>query len=75
MIREEYYFIAKECRQVQTPACDNGEKISNTLVSFEDFLLLSEDEQFRDADLKRVLLTIRLYPDQEQLFREMLFST
>jgi len=74
LIHEEHYFIAKDCQKVQEMNLDNGEKIENKLVSFEEFILLSEDERFREVNLKGVLLRMRLHPEEEQIFKTLLFS-
>ncbi len=74
IIREAYYYIAKDCKQDQNINLDNGEKIKNELISFDDFIMLSEDPTFRDTDLTTVLLRLRLHPEHKEGFKSMLFQ-
>jgi len=74
IIREAYYFIAKDCKKTHELNLDNGEKIRNKLISFEEFLLLSENNQFRNTDLLVTLLTTRLHPEKKEELKNLLFS-
>lgn len=74
ILRESHYYIAKECQTVDATKFDNGEKIENSLITFEEFLLLSENDLFRDADLARLLLRLRLNADAQNEFRKVLFG-
>lgn len=44
-------YIARGCEQVQAPNLDAGEKISTKTISFEDFLDLAMQEDFRDGEV------------------------
>jgi ADP-ribose pyrophosphatase len=68
------YFIARDCQKIQEPELDSGEKIINKLVSFEDFLMLSENKDFRDRELISSLLYMRLHPEEQEKFRKLLFT-
>lgn len=68
-----HYFVARNCWYVQAPDPDPGEKISVRLVSFDEFLALSDDERFRGAELVNKLLRMRLHPEEREAFRKLLF--
>jgi 8-oxo-dGTP pyrophosphatase MutT (NUDIX family) len=74
IISDKYFYIAKKCKKVQDQNTDNGEKIKNKFINFKDFLMLSEDEKFRDADFVHILLQMRLHPEEQQEFEKLLFS-
>ena len=74
IVWENHYFIARDCQKRQKPHPDNGEKIKNKLISFEDFLLLSENEQFRHKDLVGFLYRLRLHPKEKKAFKRLLIG-
>lgn len=67
-------YIARNCRKQQDPHVDAGEKIEIQFFDFEDFLLLSENTQFRDVELTTELLRMRVHPDKKEAFRKQLFK-
>jgi len=71
---KKYYYIAKNCKYIQEPEFENGEKIKNKLIDFNEFLMLSEEETFRDKDLIRDLLYFRLHPEKQEEFKKLLFN-
>lgn len=68
------YYVARNCSLQQEPELDNGEKISLRLISFDEFMLMSEDDGFRHGDLKKELFYLRLHPDKQDEFRKFLFG-
>jgi ADP-ribose pyrophosphatase len=68
------YFIARNCLKIAEPQLDSGEKITNKLISYGDFLMLSEQENFRHRDFALILFYLRLHPDASEQFWKMLFS-
>ena len=68
-----HHFLARNCRLVQSQSLDSGEKIKTKLVSFDDFLMLSEDPNFWETDLKIFLFEMRLHPEKRDEFRTLLF--
>ena len=68
-----YTYIARNCKLKQSPHLDAGEKIKLKLVTFAEFIMLSEDPQFRDVGLATELLRIRLHPEKLQKFQNLLF--
>lgn len=53
---------------------DSGEKIKCKLLSFDEFLFLSENNLFRNKDTIIELLKIRLEEGKKARFREQLFG-
>lgn len=66
--------MARNCKKIQEPKLDSGEKIENKLVSYEEFLMLSEDETFRERELLAILLRIRFNPEKMEEFKTFLFG-
>jgi ADP-ribose pyrophosphatase len=74
MIYTNAYFIARNCRKVQEPHLDAGEKITPELITFDEFMMLSENERFRDKGFMRYLLQMRLHPEKTEEFKKLLFG-
>jgi len=68
------YFIARDCKHVREENLDNGEKIKNKLISFDEFVMLSENESFRHRGLSAEILRMRLHPEKLEEFRKLLFN-
>ena len=66
-------FIARDCRKVEEPHLDAGEKISYRHISFDEFLLLSENDDFQHQELRIFLALCRLDPEKRENFRKLLF--
>ena len=73
MIWKMHYYIARDCTNTNQLHLDSGEKIENKLISFDEFLLLSENELFRDKELARYILKLRLHPEKLEEFKNLLF--
>lgn len=69
-----YTFIARNCVFQQPPQLDAGEKITTRLISFDDFLMLSEDTAFYEKELVGVLLRARFAPKVKTEFYNLLFG-
>ena len=66
-------YIARNCIKKQSVTPDNGEKISSRLVSFDDFLLLSENPLFRGkSGLKDILFMARLHKEKYNELKNLL---
>lgn len=68
-----HMFLARGCQKVQEPHLDAGEKINNTLISFDDFLMLPDNNRFRDKEFIDPLLRMRLHSQDREKFRTLLF--
>ena len=68
------YFVARNCVLKQEQELDGGEKITAKFISFDEFMMLSEDDDFRHLDLKVDLLYLRLHPEKQAEFKKFLFG-
>jgi len=68
-----HHFIARNCEKLHEPKPDPGEKISLRLITFDEFLALSEEPRFRGLLLSRFLLELRLDSKKRDEFRRLLF--
>ena len=51
-----YTFIAKNCVQQKEPHLEAGEKITNRLITFDEFLRLPDDPDFYDSWMAMLLI-------------------
>lgn len=64
IISHTYFYIAHDCYKIWEIESDPGEKIELMDISFDEFLLLSEDEKFIHWPLLSFLFLARLYEDK-----------
>jgi ADP-ribose diphosphatase len=69
-----YTYIARDCRSDREPHLDAGEKISSRLVSFEEFIALSDEPLFYSPELVTSFLRMRIDAAKKEEFRKMLFG-
>ena len=69
-----FIYIARNCHKKTGQTLDAGEKISLKFMSFEEFLMLSENEMFYERELVPFLYKFRLHPDQKEAFKKLLFK-
>jgi 8-oxo-dGTP pyrophosphatase MutT (NUDIX family) len=69
-----YTFIARNCRKEREPHLDAGEKIDTKLMTFDEFLALSDDPSFRDLELVVPLLRARLDPSEKERLHAAIFG-
>ncbi len=69
-----YHFIARNSTLTSAPHLDAGERISTKLVTFDEFLMLSDEPTFRDRDLLEILLRARLNKKTRAELRATLFK-
>jgi ADP-ribose pyrophosphatase len=67
-----HIYVARACRKVKEQELDGGEKITPRLVSFEKFLMLSDDPAFRAQEVTDMLLRARLDPQKSALLKKKL---
>jgi len=67
-------YIARDCKYKQPQNLDNGEKISVRLISFDEFLMLADNENFRDKNMIEPMLRARLDPKTKQELRDLIFN-
>ncbi len=69
-----YLFIARNCVKKQDADPGVGEKVWPFLVSFEEFLQLSDDPTFRSITTRQLLWRARLDPKKKEELRAILFK-
>lgn len=69
-----YTYIARNCYKKQPPKPDSGERIKNRLITFEEFLMLSEDPYFYEKELAGKLLRARFEPKLKKELFNLLFK-
>lgn len=70
-----YTFVARNCYYKQPPNLDAGEKITTRLISFDEFLMLSEDPAFYERkDLCCELIRARFDEAYRKKFSNFLFA-
>lgn len=69
-----FTLIARDCKKIQLATPDAGEKISPRLVTFQQFLALADNPNFRTTHLKEFLSQIRGKPKLEKKFHAQLFA-
>jgi ADP-ribose pyrophosphatase len=67
-----YWYIARDCKKVQEPQLDAGEKITTKLITFDELVALSDDKNFYGGELAMKLLRLRLEPEKLEVFRKKL---
>ncbi len=67
-------YIARDCFYKEAPRLDAGEKITTRLISFEEFLLLSEHRNFYQKELNETLLRARFDKKFRAEFHRFLFK-
>lgn len=74
MIWTVYIYVARNCVYKQSPNLDPGEKITTQLISFDDFLMLSEDKNFYEKELTNTLIWARFDQKFREEFKNLLFK-
>lgn len=67
-------YIARNCRIAEAPKLDAGEKIVTRLISFDEFLMLSEDKDFYEKEIVNALYRARFDKKFREEFRNLLFK-
>jgi 8-oxo-dGTP pyrophosphatase MutT (NUDIX family) len=69
-----YTYIARNCVFKKSPELDSGEKIETRLISFEEFLMLTENPLFYERELIPMLLYVRFDEKIKEEFHNLLFK-
>lgn len=74
VLHQMHYFIARNCRKMREPHLDAGEKIETKLITFDDFILLTEEPRFwMSPEFIIYLLRLQADPNKKEEFRKLLF--
>ncbi len=72
----EYFFIARNCKEVRKQELDAGEKIELRFISFEELLELADEPRFRiSTDFIFFLKELRDDESKREAFRKKIFNT
>lgn len=69
-----YTFIAKDCRKVGGLKLDSGEKIRLRAVTFEEFVRLAADKDYRDWEIAMKIFRLTQNPRELHKFKKLLFD-
>lgn len=75
LIWKNHFYVARDCVKVQEITPDPGEKISLAFISFDEFLLLSDDPVWRHRDLIPIMLRARYGEEKREELRKELFGS
>lgn len=74
ILHDTHYFVARNCKKAGEQHLDAGEKIKTKLVTFEDFLKLTEKPNFWvSPEFVIFLLRIQLDEKKKKSFKKLLF--
>lgn len=74
VIHESHYFIARNCKKVKEPELDAGEKIQIKFMTFEEFIMLTEEPRFWAApEFVNHLIRLQHDPAKKEELRKLLF--
>ncbi len=59
VIHIHHVFVARDCKRVEEPRLEPGERITDKLISFDEMLLLADDPAFRHNDLRESFVRAR----------------
>ena len=74
LIWKNHFYIAHDCRKIQEMTPDPGEKITLSFITFDEFLLLAEDLNWRHRDLIPTMLRARYEHGKNRELRGALFD-
>ncbi len=66
VLHDIYYYVAKDCRKIQEPNLDAGEKIETKLITFEELIDLSQNPRFWVASQFVNILTEARYDEKKK---------
>lgn len=74
MVWERFVFIARNCKKTSEQKLDPGERIKTDLISFDDFLNLADNPDWRETGLSVFMYQCRLYPEKRKVLEQKLFG-
>jgi ADP-ribose pyrophosphatase len=74
IIASVHFYVARNCVYKQSAQPDAGEKIETRLITFDEFIKLSEDLDFYEGELKNMLLRARFDKKFKKDFHSLLFG-
>lgn len=72
IVWDSYYYIAKNCEKLYKSNPENGEKIEQYEVTFDEFIKETQKEEFRNKTLTDMIFRIIHTPIELDKFKEIL---
>ena len=69
------FYIARDCRKIQDPILEGGEKIVTECISFDDFLHLADNPLFQHKDLEATLVRAQYDEETRRTLHHQLFGS
>lgn len=69
-----YTFIARNCKNMQNPHLDAGERIKTKLITFPEFLKLADEPTFYEGELKSSLTRARYDKKYKRELHKLFFG-
>ncbi len=72
-----YFFVARNCEKNSEVKFDPGEKIETKLFDFEEFLQVTQEDKFRNTEIKKLVKEILVsenFTREKEKFREFLLG-
>ncbi|HSD98445.1 MAG TPA: NUDIX hydrolase [Patescibacteria group bacterium] len=70
-----FTFVAQDCKKIQDPSLDSGEKVKPKEVTWNEFLQVLLDDSFRDHELILKSLKTLRQGNGEMLLRKQIFGS
>lgn len=67
-----YVYIAKGCKKANQPRLEAGEKINIKMVTLDQFMNQTLQENFRDQEIKMKVMEAKIYPEKMAELKELL---
>ena len=69
-----YYYIAKNCKKIQEPRLEVGEKIESFEVDFDKFIEIVLDEKFKNEQFRQMIFKMKHTKGELEKFKKELFD-
>lgn len=69
-----YYYIARNCEEIQEPQIENGEKIEKIELNFDKYVETILDEKFKNQQFSQILFKIVHTPGELEKFKKLLLE-
>jgi ADP-ribose pyrophosphatase len=69
-----HFYVARDCKKIQEPNLEPGEKIVLKEVTWEEFIKLLGDEDFWGSDIAQMFLGLVQDPARLEQFRQRIFK-
>ena len=71
---QNIFFIAKNCKKVTEQSLEAGEQIQVSLLSFEEFIEITQRKDFRNKEISSLIEGIKNDQEKLEVFRKEIFG-